>query len=172
MHVVARPLEMSRFRDKLSLRLRLRREASPSQVVATSQTAPEAAIIAQGVSSRQGSGSGKVSDSVISEDNPERLWDVAYDKLKDSQKHSELFDAYEKLVSGEIQYDQSCSENIIDPSYSKRHRHMEQLVQIGLDKTSKDATRKQRIHNGLEAIQPVKKAVDAGIKAAPEAAIA
>lgn len=49
---------------------------------------------------------------------------------------------------------------------------MQQLVQEGLDRTRKEASIKQGIDEGLQAVQAVRGIVDKAVQAAPEAAVA
>ncbi|OBS16087.1 hypothetical protein FPOA_13172 [Fusarium poae] len=49
---------------------------------------------------------------------------------------------------------------------------MQQLVQAGLDRTQKQASIKQGIDEGLQAVQEVRRIVDKALHAAPEAAVA
>lgn len=49
---------------------------------------------------------------------------------------------------------------------------MQQLVKAGLDRTQKQASIKQGINEGLQAVQAVRGIVDKAVQAAPEAAIA
>lgn len=48
---------------------------------------------------------------------------------------------------------------------------MEQLVQHGLDRTKKDAKRKQQANQWLEWIRPLRKAISTGLQATPQAAV-
>lgn len=49
---------------------------------------------------------------------------------------------------------------------------MQQLVQIGLKKTQREADIKHNIHDGMQAIAAVKGVIDKAVQASPEAAVA
>ncbi|WKT54165.1 hypothetical protein QSH57_004749 [Fusarium oxysporum f. sp. vasinfectum] len=106
----------------------------------------------------------------------ERLWNEAYDGLKASEP--KLVGAYEKILSAELDRNKSTSatsestKNEIDSSRETRRRQMQQLVKAGLDRTQKQASIKQGINEGLQAVQAVRGIVDKAVQAAPEAAIA
>ncbi|KAF4417603.1 Vegetative incompatibility protein HET-E-1 [Colletotrichum fructicola] len=71
----------------------------------------------------------------------ERLWNQAYDNLKRSE--SKLVEAYENLLSAELPGDShtpaASAENHIKPDPQERWHQMELLVQVGLQKTKKEA---------------------------------
>ncbi|RKK90307.1 hypothetical protein BFJ68_g16492, partial [Fusarium oxysporum] len=106
----------------------------------------------------------------------ERLWNEAYDGLKASEP--KLVGAYEKILSAEVDRNKSTSatsestKNEIGSSRETRRRQMQQLVKAGLDRTQKQASIKQGINEGLQAVQAVRGIVDKAVQAAPEAAIA
>lgn len=49
---------------------------------------------------------------------------------------------------------------------------MQKLVQEGLDRTQREASIKQGINEGLQAVEAVRELMDKAVRAAPEAAIA
>ncbi|KAK7419614.1 hypothetical protein QQX98_003205 [Neonectria punicea] len=157
---------MRRLRDKLSSKLHLNRPASPAGSASSSGKPAEAPTKPSPAPSGR---------SATVECRPERLWNRAYDALKVSEKDSSIVEAYERILSSQLQEADGTEENttnIISPDPAKRCKQMERLVQAGLDKTKKDAMRKETVQKGIDLFQPVKKAIDTGVKAAPEAALA
>ncbi|KAK1837820.1 nwd1 protein, partial [Colletotrichum chrysophilum] len=104
----------------------------------------------------------------------ERLWNEAYDNLKRSE--SKLVEAYENLLSAELPGDShtlaASAENHIKPDPQERWHQMELLVQVGLQKTKKDAESKQKASDVIRVISPLKEGIGKAVQAAPEAAIA
>ncbi|KAI8668591.1 Vegetative incompatibility protein HET-E-1 [Fusarium keratoplasticum] len=106
----------------------------------------------------------------------EQLWNQAYDELKASEP--KLVEAYEGILSARLHRNDSSpiasepTENEIGKTQETRCRHMQQLVQEGLDRTQKAASIKRGIDEGLQAVQAVRGVVDKAVHAAPEAAVA
>lgn len=106
----------------------------------------------------------------------ERLWNQAYDELKESE--AKLVKAYERILSAELDRNDSSfvvsesTEYEIGKTREERCRQMQQLVQGGLDRTQKQASIKRRIDEGLQAVQSVRGIVDKAVQASPEAAVA
>ncbi|KAF4415304.1 Vegetative incompatibility protein HET-E-1 [Colletotrichum fructicola] len=104
----------------------------------------------------------------------ERLWNQAYDNLKRSE--SKLVEAYENLLSAELPGDShtpaASAENHIKPDPQERWHQMELLVQVGLQKTKKEAEFKQKASDVIRVISPLKEVIGKAVQAAPEAAIA
>ncbi|KAL3587909.1 hypothetical protein FPOAC2_13808 [Fusarium poae] len=106
----------------------------------------------------------------------ERLWNEAYDKLKENEP--KLVGVYEKILSAKLHGDDPSSatrestDNEIGETPRTRCGQMQQLVQAGLDRTQKQASIKQGIDEGLQAVQEVRRIVDKALHAAPEAAVA
>ncbi|KAF4987184.1 hypothetical protein FGRMN_10500, partial [Fusarium graminum] len=106
----------------------------------------------------------------------ERLWNKAYDGLKTSEP--KLVGTYEKILSAKLHEDDPSSvasvptDNGIASAWGPRCRQMQQLIQGGLGRTQKQASIKQGIDEGLQAIQAVRGIMDSAVKAAPEAAVA
>ncbi|KAJ4128982.1 hypothetical protein NW768_007508 [Fusarium equiseti] len=144
---------MHQLRDKIrdiELRLRKREPKTPNPRPAAqsiNQSSGEPAIVAH------------------QETIPRRLWNQAYDGLKESESDKNTVEAYETILTTYIQSEPVAE----DPD--KRWKQMERLVQHGLEKTAKDAGKKAAVNEWLTMIQPLKSAVDTGIKAAPEAAV-
>ena len=100
---------------------------------------------------------------------PERLWDQAYDSLKDDQP--KLVKAYEKFLSCKLDENASSSiaskspESAIEQTDSEiRRSQMRQLVQAGLKKTEAEAKLKQDIGNVMQVILSAKDIVDSAIQ--------
>lgn len=103
----------------------------------------------------------------------ERVWDEAYDKLKENEP--KLAEAYEAIISAEIHRDDDDSVSTSLESGTtdeSRHHRMKQMIQKGLERTEKDASIKQNLDKGLQVVQTVKEMIDRTVRAAPEAAIA
>ncbi|KAL3599804.1 hypothetical protein FPOAC2_04032 [Fusarium poae] len=106
----------------------------------------------------------------------ERIWNQAYDKLKENEP--KLVGVYEKILSAKLHGDDPSSatrestDNEIGETPRTRCGQMQQLVQAGLDRTQKQASIKQGIDEGLQAVQEVRRIVDKALHAAPEAAVA
>ncbi|KAM0198449.1 hypothetical protein ACHAPI_003972 [Fusarium lateritium] len=108
---------------------------------------------------------------------PQRIWNQAYDELRQPENEQAIVEAYEKILttylSPTTQTTQGSNgpQNLIDGDPTKRWKQMEQLVQEGLEKTAKDADRKEKVNQWISITQPLREAVSTGIKAAPAAAI-
>ncbi|KAH7124530.1 hypothetical protein EDB81DRAFT_208226 [Dactylonectria macrodidyma] len=106
----------------------------------------------------------------------ERLWNQAYDELKASE--TKLVETYERILSAELDRNDSDpvasgpTENKIGRTRETRWHQMQQLVKEGLDRTQKQASIKQGIEEGLQAVQAMRGIVDKAVHAAPEAAVA
>ncbi|KPA37019.1 nwd1 protein, partial [Fusarium langsethiae] len=106
----------------------------------------------------------------------ERLWNEAYDGFKTSEP--KLVGVYEKILSAKLHGDDPSSatrestDSEIGETPRTRCGQMQQLVQAGLDRTQKQASIKQGIDEGLQAVQEVRRIVDKALHAAPEAAVA
>ena len=91
----------------------------------------------------------------------ERLWNEAYDRLK--QKESKLVDAYERFLSRELEKDDSSPEglqmdknSIEQTDKDKRWSQMERLVQAGLEKTERESKMKQTVGAALQGLLSLK----------------
>ncbi|KAF5979226.1 vegetative incompatibility protein het-E-1 [Fusarium bulbicola] len=108
---------------------------------------------------------------------PQTLWNQAYDELKSSETNKRIVEAYETILSSQLPTEipppdnVTAVTNVIASDADGRWRQMERLVQFGLEKTAKDAGRKQKVNQWLEMIKPIKQAIDTGIKTAPQAAV-
>jgi hypothetical protein len=108
---------------------------------------------------------------------PQRIWNQAYNELKEPENEQAIVEAYEKILTTylspttETIQNNNGAQNLIDGDPAKRWKQMEQLVQKGLDKTARDAERKEKINHWITITQPLRDAVSTGVKAAPDAAI-
>ncbi|KAM0288988.1 hypothetical protein ACHAO9_006497 [Fusarium lateritium] len=105
---------------------------------------------------------------------PQRIWNQAYDELKEPENEQAIVEAYEQILSTYLPpttQDSNVRENLIDGDPAKRWEQMKQLVQKGLEKTVKDADRKEKVNHWFTIVQPLRDAVSTGVKAAPAAAI-
>lgn len=106
---------------------------------------------------------------------PVQLWDRAYNELK--KEEAKLVDAYEKILSRQLQYDPNSTEpesqpNIIAQNNSDRRRQMTQLVNAGLAKTEREAKVKEGCSEVVDVILSVKNIISTAIQAVPQAALA
>lgn len=105
----------------------------------------------------------------------ERLWNEAYDELKNSE--TKTVEAYEKILSAEIRSGDLAPTNTasigneIIQTRDGRQIQMKELVKSSLERTQKVASIKERINDGMQVVYTVKDIVDKAVKAAPEAAI-
>ncbi|TFA99194.1 hypothetical protein CCMA1212_008940 [Trichoderma ghanense] len=104
---------------------------------------------------------------------PERLWDRAYDKLK--ERDAALIEAYEKILSRKLGgqgFDTpvtASEQNIIAQNDTRARRsQMRKLIQDGLGKTSGEA----KIKQAIGAVLSAKDMISAAIQAVPQAALA
>lgn len=150
--------------QKFKSKRRSQRDSSPLRTLASSATVT-------------GISSGPCNDST--KGIKERLWNQAYNELR--LKECELFEAYEKFLSAELQNENTtltsaspnaATGNNISPDPQKRWRQMNQLVQVGLQRTERSAAIKQKINDGLQYASPVKGLIVDAVKASPEASIA
>ncbi|KAI6768499.1 hypothetical protein HG531_010688 [Fusarium graminearum] len=98
----------------------------------------------------------------------ERLWNQAYDNLKDSES-SKIAESYERILSDQLRVGEGV--NIIARDHAARWHQMEKLTADGIKNTAKDVERKESINQWLEMCKPLKEAVGTGLKAVPQAAI-
>ncbi|KAM0227480.1 hypothetical protein ACHAP5_012169 [Fusarium lateritium] len=103
---------------------------------------------------------------------PQRIWNQAYDELKEPENEQAIVEAYEKILSTYLSpTTQDSDVAVIDGDPGKRWEQMKQLVQKGLEKTAKDADRKEKVNHWITIVQPLREAVSTGVKAASAAAI-
>jgi N-terminal domain of NWD NACHT-NTPase len=92
-------------------------------------------------------------------------------------KEPELVEAFEKVISTELQLKETNDEyadrtgNNVTINREARSHQMRQLVQDGLDRTKKEASIKQGIDDGLQAVYAIRGIMDRAVHAAPEAAV-
>lgn len=86
--------------------------------------------------------------------------------------------AYERLLSRELgrgglsSTDEVSQKNEIDQTNPEtRQTQFEQLLQVGLEKTKKEAAVKQNIQGAMDIIDSLKGCIDEAVRLAPEAAI-
>ncbi|KAI1357166.1 NACHT domain-containing protein [Xylaria arbuscula] len=107
---------------------------------------------------------------------PERLWNRAYDDLKEEE--SGLVDAYEKLLSRELEGDPSSTDltsqkNEIEQKHPEMRRdQMSRLVTDGLEKIERETKIKGNIEEGMQPLSSAKGVIDTVVKAYPEASLA
>ena len=109
----------------------------------------------------------------------ERLWDRAYDELKDKEsKESEWVYAYEKIMTRILKKGDLSptapepDENEIETDLAARRLQMNKLVEDGLKKTEKLANVVKGIGSAIRVIDSVKETIGKGIESVPYAGIA
>lgn len=106
-------------------------------------------------------------------DAAERLWNRAYEELK--QADPNLVAAYEGILSRELdgQKQGTGLRNLIDQADTgKRRSQMDRLIKIGLAKTEKEAKIKQNVGEVMQYVLSLKEIVSSAIGTMPQAAIA
>lgn len=154
---------------KLESRLNITRSVAPEPALtspSTSQTKPESAP--------------QSTPSHSSLTIQERLWNQAYDDLKISE--IKTVETYEKLLSAELHKgsnptalgseENGSGENKIGHSLEARSSQMQQLVQLGLERTQKAASIKGHIGDGLEFVDALKGIMEQAVSASPQASVA
>ncbi|KAN0075174.1 vegetative incompatibility protein HET-E-1 [Elaphomyces granulatus] len=109
---------------------------------------------------------------------PERLWNRAYDELKND--HGQLLLGYEKILSQEldgvdwntISESQLVETMIEEKNPVERKSQMTRLVWAGLEKTEREANVKKRAGEDIQVVVSTKDMIDSVIKAVPQAALA
>lgn len=96
----------------------------------------------------------------------EELWDRAYDLLKDEEK--KIVQKYERVLSQELLPEGSIEQR----DHGKRRSQMKQLLQSGLQRTEKEAKRKESLGTIVQVVLSAKGMVDSAIQAVPQAAFA
>lgn len=107
----------------------------------------------------------------------EHIWNEAYHRLK--QTESKLVDAYERILSRELEKDDSGPEgsqmaknSIEQTDNDKRWSQMEWLVQAGLEKTERESGIKQPVGAALQGVLSLKDLIGAALQTVPQAALA
>ena len=109
----------------------------------------------------------------------ERLWDRAYDELKDKEsKESKWVDAYEKIMTRVLEEGDLSptapepDKNVIETDLATRRLQMNKLVKDGLKKTEKLANVMKGIGSAIQVIDSVKGTIRKAIESVPYAGIA
>ncbi len=110
-------------------------------------------------------------------DIPNRIWDVAYDRLK--EKEPKLVDAYERILSQDSQENGlthlglRLDENLVAQTDNNQRRlQMEQIVQRGLKETEKESKTRHIVGTVLGGVLSLNDLVSASLQAIPQAALA
>jgi hypothetical protein len=110
-------------------------------------------------------------------DIPNRIWDVAYDRLK--EKEPKLVDAYERILSQDSQENGLTylglllDENLVEQTDNNQRRlQMEQIVQRGLKETEKESKIRHMVGTALGGVLSLNDLVSASLQATPQAALA
>lgn len=145
---------------KLESRLKVTRRGTPPEPTLTSPSMSISSLTKPGSEPRSTSGHLSIQ---------ERLWNQAYDDLKTSE--AKTVETYEKLLSTEL-HKAGSGENKIGQTLEARSSQMQQLVQLGLERTKKIANIKASVADGLDVVDSLKGIIDQAVKASPEASIA
>jgi hypothetical protein len=112
---------------------------------------------------------------------PERLWDEAYEKLRESD--AEIVNAYERVLSGWLSESETSVsegsesadeelENKISPNVEQRREQMQKIVKHMQGKAEKHAETRQKTEKGMEIFTTLREVGNTAVKASPEAALA
>jgi hypothetical protein len=107
---------------------------------------------------------------------PERLWDRAYDQLKEEE--TDLVHAYEKILSRNLDdsfisaVTESQPNAIAQNDPETRRGQMGRLIHAGLDKTAREAKVKEGAGVAIDIVLSAKDAISSAIEVVPQAALA
>lgn len=139
-----------------------------------SGVSPRLASLAQTVPVAQ---STTATESSHSLDIPERLWNQAYDELKD--ENDTWVEAYERILSHKLNGGDSSSMNLESQKndfkardHAERRSMMEELVRRGLKKTEEEANVKQVIREAMQGALNIKDMISFALQSVPQAALA
>lgn len=110
-----------------------------------------------------------------------RLWNEAFDGLESVDANT--IKRYKEILLEQLQNQDgqlqdapsdpvSANDDAIRPANNGRWRQMEQLVEIGLQRTDKSNTIKSSISDKVKVITPFKELIGNAVKASPEASVA
>ncbi|KAL7894786.1 WD40-repeat-containing domain protein [Trichoderma sp. SZMC 28014] len=104
---------------------------------------------------------------------PGRLWDRAYDELKD-ETEAALVEAYEKILSRHLESERDIADaNLIaQGNPSTRRAQMNQLITSGLVKIKRETEIKDSLDKGVQVILSAKDIISSAIQTVPQAALA
>lgn len=114
-------------------------------------------------------------DPASSAKRPQRLWDQAYDALK--QDEPALVATYEKILSCQLQnglgsgVPETQTNEIAQDDPNVRRCQMKRLIESGLDKTAREAKAKERIGIVMDGVLVTKNVVSLAIQAMPQASL-
>ncbi|KAG9258753.1 WD40-repeat-containing domain protein [Emericellopsis atlantica] len=92
-----------------------------------------------------------------------RLWNSAYNELQADEP--KIVEAYEKFLSLELPTAE-------DTEPQPRWHRMQRLVEVGLQKTAREAAVKEQVNSAIQTVNVVRGLVGKVVQASPEAAIA
>ncbi|KAL2885250.1 Vegetative incompatibility protein HET-E-1 [Ceratocystis lukuohia] len=105
----------------------------------------------------------------------EKIWEDAYQRLKSEEP--ELVKAFESIILSEPQLDETSTEPTdriegkVTAELKVTSRQMRKVAEKGIERTKKEASLKQGIDRGLQAVQAIMGIMDKALRAAPEAAV-
>ncbi|KAL2888317.1 Vegetative incompatibility protein HET-E-1 [Ceratocystis lukuohia] len=103
------------------------------------------------------------------------IWNQAYDASR--KEEPELVEAFENIVFAKLRPKETSTEAAsrfegnMAAERMVTSRQLQQLVQDGINRTKKEASIKQRIDDGMQAVHAIRGIMDRVIRAAPEAAV-
>jgi hypothetical protein len=102
---------------------------------------------------------------------PDRLWDGAYDSLKTGE--AKLLHYFEKIPSKELVKAKDDDENVINQKDPKKRRsQMDELLEVGLEKTEALAKAESNIGSTVKVVLSVKDAIGSALQPVVIAALA
>ncbi|KAL2889225.1 Vegetative incompatibility protein HET-E-1 [Ceratocystis lukuohia] len=105
----------------------------------------------------------------------EKIWENAYQRLKSEEP--ELVKAFERIILSEPQLDETSTEPTdriegkVTAEPKVTSRQLRKVAERGIERAKKEASLKQGIDSGLQAIQAIMGIMDRALRAAPEAAV-
>ncbi|KAL2884623.1 Vegetative incompatibility protein HET-E-1 [Ceratocystis lukuohia] len=97
----------------------------------------------------------------------EKIWQQAYSNLESEEPT--LVEAFEKIILSQL-HPGTTSTTSTD-RIKVTPLQMKQFVEDGIDRTKEEIAFKQRVDNGLQAVNSIRGIIDGAIRVAPEAAV-
>lgn len=142
-------------------------KATVSEVAARASTVSTGTVVATSGPTESPAGDEKKDPPTL----PERLWNRAYDDLKEEE--SSLVEGYERVLSQlEVTASEGATQNTIEQGRVGRQTQMQRLLKAGLKKTEKEAKIWAGAGAAVDFILSAKSVIDAAVEAMPQAALA
>lgn len=162
----------SRFKRLLRSSKRTEAAATPNSSSVVELSAPVTHDDATSLGSEAASGPASVVATTQLHALPERLWNRAYDLVKDEE--ASLVRAYELILSQELDGCPSggTPQHTISQVGTARQAQMQNLIQARLKKTERQAKVMQSVGGAMHVVLSAKEIIDTAIQAIPQAAFA